>query len=375
MANGAGAWNADLDGCVFERNRGDGFFLVFGTIKNCVFRFNGGFGLRFDPDPGLLTLSGSLFYANGEGGLLLREQAVATIDNCTFTRHTGKPAILVTEYNDILFRHCTVADNLILDPNFSSSPCDPTGGAFAVSGCGSRVELQNCLVANNPTSEDPDASGMFGPWIDGGGNVIGGSPKLGPLRNNGGPTLSLLPLPGSPAIDAGLPSDLVVDARGLSRQAGAAPDAGAIEANAQPLADTDSDGIPDIWELFRSMNPSDPGDANSDDDADGQTALAEFNSRTDPGDAQSVHRFVELRRDIIPLLQPFLRRAYLIWSLGLGVAYEVETSTDLHEWRKAPGQVYPAGRQNGCQLLSYAIDMDAPVSFYRVSVKKDQSLD
>ena len=155
------------------------------------------------------------------------------------------------------------------------------------------MELQNCLVADNPTSASPNASGIIGNWIDGGGNVIGGPAHLGVLSDNGGPTLSLLPKTGSPAIDAGVPSDLMRDARGLSGQAGASPDAGAIEVGAQPVADSDADGLPDTWETSRGMNPNDPADASADADGDGQTALAEFRSGTDPRDPRSVLRIIE----------------------------------------------------------------------------------
>jgi len=37
------------------------------------------------------------------------------------------------------------------------------------------------------------------------GDQINTDPLLGPLQDNGGPTLTQLPLPGSPAIDAGDP--------------------------------------------------------------------------------------------------------------------------------------------------------------------------
>jgi hypothetical protein len=57
------------------------------------------------------------------------------------------------------------------------------------------VELQNCLIADNPINQHQHASGLVGSWIDGGGNVIGGPAGLGTLRDNGGPTLSMLPLP------------------------------------------------------------------------------------------------------------------------------------------------------------------------------------
>jgi hypothetical protein len=60
---------------------------------------------------------------------------------------------------------------------------------------------------------------------------------------------------------------------------------GAIESAAVPLADTDGDGLPDNWELFHGLNITNATDAASDMDADGRSALAEFQSRTDPADS------------------------------------------------------------------------------------------
>lgn len=365
-----GGWIADVERCVFERNRRDGFILVYGRVKDCTFRFNGDLGLRFDPDPGTLALSGSLFYGNIGGGLLIRESAEAIVDNCTFTRHTGRPAIVVEEYNNALFRHCTVVDNLFISNTETGSwPPEEYSGAFSIRN-DSTVELQNCLIAGNPTNNAPNSPGLAGKWIDGGGNVIGGSAQLGILSNNGGPTLTLLPLPGSPAIDAGHPSDVVTDARGLSRLAGAAPDAGAVESDAQPIADVDKDGLPDNWELFRGLSPADSADANTDGDGDGQTALAEFQSRTDPNNPQSVLRFTEIILPTPPTLQPTPRIIYFIWELAPGAACEVETSTDLRQWQRAPyGSGFTGGR------ITYEVKADSPMAFYRLKVRRADSTD
>lgn len=156
---------ADVERCIFENNRGDGFSLIYGRVRDCTFRFNGGLGLRFDPDPGLLSLSGSLFYANTGGGLLIREQAVAAVDNCTFTRHTGRPAIMIEEYNESVFRHCTVVDNVFMSSVEPGSwPPEEYGGAFSIR-YDSTVELQNCLIAGNPTKNAPTSPGLAGRWI------------------------------------------------------------------------------------------------------------------------------------------------------------------------------------------------------------------
>jgi len=359
---GVGGWNAYLDGCRIENNQGDGFILTYGTARNCTIRFNGGLGLRFDPDPGMIYLSGCLFYANTGGGMLLREEAIAVVDNCTFTRHTGPPVIVVTEANNILFRHCTITDNVVIDPGLFSA-----GSAFAIQSA-ARIELQNCLVADNPTLEDPIGSGLAGEFIDGGGNVLGGVSGLGALQDNGGPTLSLLPLPGSPAIDAGVPSDLVTDARGLSRLAGVSPDAGAVEAGASAPPDVDADGLPDIWETLYGLSPANPADAASDVDGDGIAALDEFRSRTDPTDAQSALRIDEIFRLPPPALQPDLRIVYIFWRYFPGVAYEVQASADLRLWHKVPGPTYVAGPWSERRLV-FEIQAESPMSFYRVAAK------
>ncbi len=60
--------------------------------------------------------------------------------------------------------------------------------------------------------------------------VITNNPQLGPLTNNGGPTLTMAPLPGSPALDAGdnalAPA---TDQRGLPRIWNGKVDLGAVE--------------------------------------------------------------------------------------------------------------------------------------------------
>ena len=66
---------------------------------------------------------------------------------------------------------------------------------------------------------------------------INTNPKLGPLANNGGPTLTMLPLFGSPAIDAGddsVTNLMATDQRGFPRRSGAHVDIGAVEAQYAP---------------------------------------------------------------------------------------------------------------------------------------------
>ena len=64
--------------------------------------------------------------------------------------------------------------------------------------------------------------------VGGGGTPL--NPNLGALTNNGGPTLTHIPLPGSFAIDNGTNAGCpVTDQRGQPRPAGLACDVGAVE--------------------------------------------------------------------------------------------------------------------------------------------------
>lgn len=63
-------------------------------------------------------------------------------------------------------------------------------------------------------------------------NFIGGNPNLGPLQDNGSPTLTRAPLVGSPVIDAGndsAPGEPTSDQRGLPRKFSTHVDIGAVE--------------------------------------------------------------------------------------------------------------------------------------------------
>jgi uncharacterized protein (DUF2141 family) len=90
------------------------------------------------------------------------------------------------------------------------------------------------------------------------GNIVGiNNPQLSPIGSNGGPTHTLVPLPGSPAIDAGnsnlIPSGITTDQRGLSRIVGKAVDIGATEVQASIFGtvfnDTNGNGKQDSGDL------------------------------------------------------------------------------------------------------------------------------
>jgi LPXTG-motif cell wall-anchored protein len=92
--------------------------------------------------------------------------------------------------------------------------------------------------------------------VAGAGTRLATDPKLGPLQDNGGPTLTRLPLAGSPAIDAGDPAfvadaGLPGDQRGLARPSGGRVDIGATEVqqatSTATLPATGIDVTPTAW--------------------------------------------------------------------------------------------------------------------------------
>src|SRR5262245_38174256 len=82
---------------------------------------------------------------------------------------------------------------------------------------------------------------------------------LGPLADNGGPTLTHALLPGSPALNAGsnehilsVDDPLLLDQRGQRRVAGGTVDIGAFELNRPPTVS--ADGTPQVFLEGQSLS-------------------------------------------------------------------------------------------------------------------------
>jgi hypothetical protein len=162
----------------------------------------------------------------GTDGGGLQECGTSVLLNCTFAanRAAGSGGGINDAGGTIDIRNSTISAN-----------CSSLGGGLAVPIFGSSTTLRNTIIAGNspkgPSNPAPDVSDLFidgssGILISVGFNLIGttvgtgpGSfissdllnvnPKLGPLQNNGGPTLTMALLPGSPAIDAGSNANLL----------------------------------------------------------------------------------------------------------------------------------------------------------------------
>ncbi|TVR70010.1 MAG: hypothetical protein EA415_13535, partial [Sphaerobacteraceae bacterium] len=103
--------------------------------------------------------------------------------------------------------------------------------------------LTGSIVAGNNVTESSDAAStnISGSIDSNTESFIDGEPDLGPLQDNGGPTETMMPMPGSPVINA-IPLDNgecevgeTIDQRGVQRPAGDGCDIGSVEAPPPPL--------------------------------------------------------------------------------------------------------------------------------------------
>ncbi|MGL4401082.1 MAG: choice-of-anchor Q domain-containing protein, partial [Luteolibacter sp.] len=121
----------------------------------------------------------------------------------------------------------------VLSSTLSGNSAADGGGIF-INGT---FHLASSIVADNV------ANNVVGSYT-GSHNLIGGTPLLAPLGHYGGPTPTMPPLRGSPAIDAGAATTAQTDQRGFPRTrdgdglGGATPDIGAVEASLIPVTTT-----------------------------------------------------------------------------------------------------------------------------------------
>ena len=210
------------------------------------------------------TFIGNRVGKNGNGNAIANGvfddlPCVMTVRHCTFTGNIPAPADLGTTiwggavFNSgtaLVLEHCTITGNR----------ADAGGGIYHLTGS---TSVRHCLIADNVDGNGYDtvADDAGNPMRSGGFNLIGRDaggngftqdvngdlvgtpdhpflPHLGPLQNNGGPTPTMLPLPGSRAIDAGDPlfsGPPFTDQRGAARVSGARLDIGAVESSAPCL--------------------------------------------------------------------------------------------------------------------------------------------
>jgi predicted outer membrane repeat protein len=249
--------------------------------------------------------------------------------------------------------HSTISDN-------------STGSAVRAFGSGTHITLANSIIAGN-TGSDLNALG-FSSFPDAlvislGGNLIGDStgflgtpdlsdqlgsaafpldPLLAPLGDYGGPTQTMPPLPGSPAIEGGILTvdTPLTDQIGNPRPSGLFPDIGAVEAlplGALGLVSADGDTIPDILEgpgtPYPHLSPT-ADDSALDTDGDGSRDGEELANMTDLFDGTDYFRVVAYRLADAwgPLSDPTTDPVVTITlSTFPGLSYGIEAGSTLLE--------------------------------------------
>ncbi len=183
------------------------------------------------------TISGNIGPTLIGAGSTIESSVALVVDQATITNNTPSPvssglSSVISNAGSLSFRNSVVAGN--------SSDSQVFSNASAVTSNGFN------LLSGTPVG-----------WLGSATDLIGDidhpiDAKLSPLANNGGRTLTHLPLPGSPLIDAGDPGLSGTDQRGLPRPVSyigltpAASDIGSVEVaaiNSPPAIVLDSRSV------------------------------------------------------------------------------------------------------------------------------------
>ena len=228
----------DCDAREAYGDRPAGFAML--TVANCVISDNSGSGVQNLSAPVTIintTISGN---SAGEGGGINtgggKLPGDLTVINSTISGNFAYSdgGGIASFFSGLTIVNSTISGNTVGDPDYGDgggiasgygvvppaltiTNSTVSGNSAATCGgvCRGTVEIQNTILNAN-------ASGNIGGTVtshgynissdDGGGHLngpgdqINTDPLLGPLRNHGGPTLTHMPMRGSPAIDAGDPS-------------------------------------------------------------------------------------------------------------------------------------------------------------------------
>jgi CSLREA domain-containing protein len=169
-----------------------------------------GGGLEYDTSTSTVNVTNTTFSGNtaaGEGGAIEMEGGTGTFVNVTITNNSAPSAggiVMTDDDGSVNLKGTILAGNTA-----TTAPDCTTATASPVTSQGHNLigTTSGCAFAAQGT------------------DVIGQDPLVGPLADNGGPTLTHALLAGSPAIDAGPPDAPPTDQRGAPRN----PDIGAYE--------------------------------------------------------------------------------------------------------------------------------------------------
>ena len=213
--------------------------LIRASIRNTTFVGNvsNGGGAITSHIP--LTVTASTLAGNvapGQGGAIEVQGSIfssLTLVNSTLSDNRGGTGGAIVHFRPVSIQSSTIAGN---QANFR-------GGGISAPLPDRQATIENTIIAGNTGGTgNPNVQGTV---VSLGHNLIGdptgssgyvatdlvnSNPLLGPLADNGGPTLTRALLAGSPAIDAAATATApATDQRGVARPQGAAADIGAFE--------------------------------------------------------------------------------------------------------------------------------------------------
>jgi hypothetical protein len=242
-----------LDGVVVAGNSGGGISSNTAAlfVSASAIAHNAGVGLQV-VEGSTTVLGSTIAYNTGGafgGGVSMRYGGLLTLINTTIAGNSASrggglyvsgdyDGLLAGSFGEVTLRNVTLAGNRASE------------GAGAYVDFASELWLGNTLIADNNGPQvsianfqafvTPEGPNLIEGGLAGFPEVLSDDPQLGPLQDNGGPTMTMALLRGSPAINAGdaalIPSGILVDQRGAgyARIAGAAVDLGAFELQLQP---------------------------------------------------------------------------------------------------------------------------------------------
>jgi hypothetical protein len=175
------------------------------------------------------TLSGNS--AEGGGGAIANESGGLTVTTSTFSSNIagGSGGAIQNAATTAIISNSTLSGN---------SVTAGYGFGAGLVGASTQTIIRNTIIAANHAASSPDVGdsvnsqghNLIGDGTGGSGyadtDLVGTAdlpidPVLGPLQDNGGPTLTQAVLPGSPALNAGDAAQLgVADQRGVVRRGG-----------------------------------------------------------------------------------------------------------------------------------------------------------
>jgi fibronectin-binding autotransporter adhesin len=247
---------AAAGGGIFNLN--NSFLTLNDSTLSSNFATNYG-GALINTNGGTATLNNSTISTNScpkDQGGGIDNWAILTINRCTVANNGPGGGIVNTGGKTACNDSTIVGNYAIFDGGgFYSSPgtntlnnCTFYGNVSGRRGGGYYADIfsvsfvTNTIVASNTAGTvGPDVFGS----IPNANNLTNGNPLLAPLGDYGGPTQTMPPLFGSPAINAGVDSVtnlLANDQRGYARKAGAHVDIGAVEVQPAIVINADDDG-------------------------------------------------------------------------------------------------------------------------------------